>query len=49
MQHVRGRGEVYTGFKWRNLRERDHLKDPGVNGRIKLKYYLREIGGRGMD
>jgi hypothetical protein len=21
------RGEVYTGFWWRNLRERDHLED----------------------
>ena len=29
-----GRGEAYTGFWWENLRERDHLGDPGVNGRI---------------
>jgi len=29
-----GRGEAYTGF-WRgNLRERDHLGNPGVDGRI---------------
>jgi len=27
---------VYTGFRWGNLRERDHLKDPGVDGRIIL-------------
>jgi len=32
-----GRGEVYTGFWWGNLRERDHLGDPGVNGRIILR------------
>ena len=29
-----GRGESYTGFCWGNLRERDHLEDPGVDGRI---------------
>ena len=27
-----GRREAYTGFWWGNLRERDHLEDPGVNG-----------------
>jgi hypothetical protein len=27
---------VCTGFWWRNLRERDHWGDPGVNGRIIL-------------
>jgi len=31
-----GRVEVYTGF-WRgNMRERDHLQDPGIVGRIIL-------------
>jgi len=29
-----GRGKVYTGFGWENRRERDHLGDPGVDGRI---------------
>ena len=29
-----GKGEAYTGFWWGNLRERDHLGDPGVDGRI---------------
>jgi len=27
-------GEVHTGFWWGKLRERDHLKDPGVDGRV---------------
>ena len=31
-----GRGGVYTGFSWGNLRERDHLR-PGVNRRIILR------------
>ena len=32
-----GREEVYTGF-WRgNLKERDHLGDPDVDGRIILR------------
>jgi hypothetical protein len=33
-----GRGEVYTEFWLENLRERDHLKDPSVDGRIILKW-----------
>jgi hypothetical protein len=28
---------VHTGFWWRDLREGDHLGDPGVDGRIILK------------
>jgi len=38
------RGEAYTGFWWGNLRERDHLQDPGIDGRI----ILRGSSGSGM-
>jgi len=36
-----GRAEVYTGFQWVNLSERDHLGDPGIDGRIILKWIFR--------
>jgi len=37
-----GRGEVRTGF-WRgNLRERDNLEDPGIDGRIILRWIFRK-------
>jgi hypothetical protein len=41
MQRVWGRVEVYTGFRWGNLRERDHTGDPGVFGRIILRWIFR--------
>jgi hypothetical protein len=31
------REEVYTGFWWRNMRETDHLEDPGIDERIILR------------
>jgi len=43
---------VYTRFLWGNLRERDHLEDPAVDGRITLRWVLRKwkgVGGGGMD
>jgi hypothetical protein len=33
---------VYTGFWGENLRERDHLGDPGIEGRFVLRWILRE-------
>jgi hypothetical protein len=32
-----GKGVVYTGFWWRDLRERDHLEDSGEDRNIILK------------
>jgi hypothetical protein len=39
-EHVtrRGRGEACTGFWWGNLRERDFLEDPSIDGRIILRW-----------
>jgi len=37
-----GGGEVYTGFWWPNLKERDHLEDQGVVGRIILTRIFRK-------
>jgi hypothetical protein len=39
-----GRGELSAGFGWGNMRERNHLGDPGVDKRI----ILRWISGSGM-
>jgi hypothetical protein len=41
-----GKGSTYgreerctsTGFWWGNLRDRDHLEDPGVDGRIIFRW-----------
>jgi len=32
-----GRRELYTGFWWGNLMERDHLEDPRVDRRVILR------------
>ena len=37
-----GRGVAYIGFLWGNLRERDLLGDPGVDGRIILRWIFRK-------
>jgi hypothetical protein len=46
-----GRWGVHTGFCWRNLRERDNLEDPGIGGRIILRFIFSQCdgGGGGMD
>jgi len=35
-------GEAYTGFWWGNLRDRDHLGDPGVDGSLILRWIFRK-------
>jgi hypothetical protein len=41
-----GRGEAYAGFWWGKLRGRDHLGEPGVDGRIILKLIFRKWDGK---
>jgi len=36
----KGRGGVYSGFRWGNLSERGHLVYPGIDGRIILRWFL---------
>jgi hypothetical protein len=43
MWRVWGRREVYTGCWWGNLRERDHWRDPDVDGKIILRWIFREL------
>jgi hypothetical protein len=36
------KGEVHTGDWWGNLKERVHLEDPGVDGRIIFRWIFRK-------
>jgi len=50
MWHAWSRGEGCTGFRWENLRERDHWGDPDADGRIILRWIFRkceEVVGTG--
>ena len=35
-------GKIHTGFWWGNLRERDHLDESGIDGRILLRWIFRK-------
>jgi hypothetical protein len=42
MQHLRKTEEVHIGFCWGDLRQRDYMKDPGVDGMILLKRIFKK-------
>jgi hypothetical protein len=51
-EHVARVGERRDVYRvsWRNLRERDRLGDPGVDGRIILSWIFRSgMWGYGLD
>ena len=37
---------MYTGFWLRNLREREHMDDPGLGGRIMFRWIFRKLNVR---
>jgi len=37
-----GERQAYTRFWWGNLRVRDHLGEPGIDGRIILRWIFRK-------
>jgi hypothetical protein len=45
MLHVWKTGEVHAGFWWGDLRERGHLEEVGVDGRIILKWIFKTWDG----
>ena len=40
---------MYSAFWWGNLKGRDHLEDPGIDGRIIIRWTFRKWAGRGMN
>jgi hypothetical protein len=38
-------GEMHTRFWWGNLREEQHLKDPGADWKIILKWIFKQQSG----
>jgi hypothetical protein len=45
VQYVWVRGGLHTGFWWGDLREGDHSEDPGIDGRVILKWIFKKWDG----
>jgi hypothetical protein len=43
------KGETCTGFWWESWKEKDHLKDQGVDGRMVSKWTLGRLVGGGVE
>jgi hypothetical protein len=41
--------EVHREFWWGDLRERDHLKNLGLDGKIILKWVIKKWDGHGLE
>ena len=37
---------MYTGFWWGNLRDRDHLEEPGIDARTILTWFFKKQDGK---
>jgi hypothetical protein len=49
MEHTWGRRDVYTGFWWGNLRDRDHSEDTRRRWEDNIKMDIRDVRRGGMD
>ena len=46
MWHKWATGQLQTAFWWGDLRERDHLEDLGVDGRVILNWTFKTWAGK---
>jgi hypothetical protein len=42
-------GEVHSRFWWGNMKDIDHLEDPGINWMKKLKWIFRKWNGAWIE